>query len=486
MSKLADAHDLRRDAREIFADALSAADAGEAARRAIRLEGSRLTIARHVFDIQSRIKSIYAVAVGKAALPMATALDETIGGRLAGGVISAPSLDASLSARWQTFAGGHPLPNRASIDAARAAFELLQHANHPSALVVFLISGGGSAMLELPRDDAMTLDDLRAANRALVTCGASIAEINAVRRAVSAVKGGGLSLRAPLAAQATLIVSDTGAGDEANVASGPTFPPPAGEPDARAIVARYDLASKLPVSVLRAIERRAAREYRPARFTDEREQPDVRHETRKHTAGVRDDERRDDEPEGGETRRLHHVLLDNASVVEHAAKSAAARGFTVEVARDVVEQPIEEGCAMLVARLSKLRRSVTDATRGVCLVSGGEFACPVRGAGVGGRNAESVLRWALEIGAPDAALHEGTLPRIVALSAGTDGIDGNSPAAGAIADETTLARARRAGLDAREFLDASDAYTFFDALGDAVMTGTTGTNVRDLRILLMS
>ncbi|MCA1629164.1 MAG: hypothetical protein LC774_02090 [Acidobacteria bacterium] len=188
-------------------------------------------------------------------------------------------------------------------------------------------------------------------------------------------------------------------------------------------------------------------------------------------------------------RRHHFVLLDNERAVGRAAEIARGLGFEVETAHDLLEQHVEEAAPPLVSRLLKLRGDV-GAGQGVCIVSGGEFACPVRGEGRGGRNSETVLRCAIEL---DSRTRELDLlspassdgnPRFVLLSAGTDGIDGNSPAAGAVCDETTIRRARALGLDPRDYLERSDAYTFFDALGDAVKTGATGTNVRDLRIIM--
>ena len=179
--------DPRQLARGIFAETLDALDAGAAVRRAARFESGRLKIFGDEFDLDAGGAAVYCVAFGKAAGAMAAALDEALGGRLAGGVLSAPPLKTFLPRRWRVFEGGHPLPDAASVEAARAAFELLRRADEEAAVVVFLISGGGSAMLEWPRESAATLADLREANRVLVTCGAGIAEVNAVRRAFSAV-----------------------------------------------------------------------------------------------------------------------------------------------------------------------------------------------------------------------------------------------------------------------------------------------------------
>jgi glycerate 2-kinase len=435
---------LRRAAREIFERVLASVDARRAVLDAVGLRGPRLRVCAEEFDLDASAGGLYCVALGKAARAMASALEERLGERLAGGVISGPPHGPRLSGRWRAFAGGHPLPNEASLEAARAAFELLGEANERRAVVLFLVSGGGSAMLEWPRDPSVTLEDLREANRVLVSCGASIAEVNAVRRALSSVKGGGLAARAPLATQVTLIVSDTSAGREADVASGPTLPA-ACEPPYTNVVEKYDLARALPPRVVGTLEG-----------------PDAAPAPRPEAPGGRS-----------------FVLLDNARACEAAAEAARALGFVTELAADLSEQPVEAGAAESVARLSALRGR--EGGRGVCLVSGGEFACPVRGPGVGGRNSETALRCAFEFEkGGDASLSA------VALCAGTDGFDGNSPAAGALADHTTLARARALGLRPEQHLDDSDAYTLFKALGDALVTGPTGTNVRDLRILLAS
>ena len=423
-------------------------------RRAVTAEGEQLTILNSDFYLQ-KCAGVFAVALGKAARPMAMALDETLGARLTRGVVSAPAIDEGLSWRWQQFAGGHPLPNSFSLAAGHAALALLKRAAELSAgdqqaLVIFLVSGGGSAMMESLYADNIPLDDLQAANKLLVNCGATIAEINAVRRAWSQIKGGGLSRAAGRSLQVSLIVSDTNAGDEASVASGPTSTATAAF-DVQEIIKRYDLASQFPQTLLnnlmRAHDNDFARDY-----TD--------------------------------TQR-HYTLLDNNDAMKVAAHVAGERGFVVEVARDLVEAPIAKGCAELVSRLLQMRErhGGDDNKRGVCLISGGEFVCPVRGSGVGGRNSEAALRSVFEFDAQSQTGVE-ALQRFVTLHAGTDGIDGNSPAAGAIGDDTTLARAYVQGMNAHDYLARSDAYTFFEKLGDAIRTGATETNVRDLRIML--
>src|ERR1044072_3202285 len=403
---------LQQDARLIFDHALSSV----APRSAVTKATSQLNIPSH---------PIYSIAIGKAATSMALGPDDALGENLTAGIIV--SSTPHISTRWQSFIGGHPLPNDASLASARAAFALLDRANKEKAIVLFLISGGGSAMIEWPVSDDLSLRDLRAANQDLISCGASIAEVNSVRRAFSAVKGGGLARRSPQAQMFTLIVSDTNPGDEASVASGPTLAAPPDAPKAIEVLEHYSLDKVLPESIVRAV--------RNAKSAND--------------------------PINGS----HVVLLDNRTAVEAARTKAIELGYQCLLRNEINEQPIQEGCDLLLASPS-------------CAVSGGEFSCPVRGDGRGGRNLETALRCAISF--------HGQTSHTVVLSAGTDGIDGNSPAAGAIADETTIQRARTLGLDAEQYLARSDSYTFFEQLNDLIVTGPTGTNVRDLRILLRS
>ena len=405
-------HDLdqrRRCLREIFDHALASVDPRKAVREAIACDGSVVEVCGERFDLSAQ--QLYAVAIGKAAPAMAFGLEDAIGEKLSRGVITAPPSSEPLAQKWESFAGGHPLPNEASLAAAQSAFALLDQANDERSVVIFLVSGGGSAMMEWPVSPEISLDDLRRANELLIGCGASINEINAVRRAFSAVKGGGLARRAPNARIVTLIVSDTNRGDEASVASGPTLS--ADGPDPFEVIQRYDLDLRIPVL--------------------------------KSAAPV---------------SSPYRVLLDNSTALQAAQQKAVTLGLNSVIAWDICEQPIQAGCDLLLN------------TNADCVISGGEFSCPVRGDGRGGRNLETVLRLAL------------AASNFVALSAGTDGIDGNSPAAGAIADETTIARAHKLNPDAAKYLERSDSYTFFEALGDLIITGPTGTNVRDLRILI--
>lgn len=429
---------LHRYAREIFDHALSSVDPRAAVRQSIKLNGPVVEIGGACLDVSSQ--RIYAIAIGKAAKAMAIGLEDALGERLTAGVITS----LMESKRWKSFAGGHPLPNEASLAAARAAFELLDRAQ--DAIVIFLISGGGSAMMEWPVSDDISLADLQAANKTLVTCGASIAEVNAVRRAFSAVKGGALARRAPHARMFTLIVSDTNRGDEASVASGPTMNIPPDAPHAIEVAERYQLETRLPQSIVNAV-----------------------HATKPSISIARTSQEGRLAPALG----THVVLLNNETALTAACSKAMSLGFTCATLNDISEQPIETGCDLLLSRMFD-----ESTNEPFCLLSGGEFSCPARGDGRGGRNLETVLRCVIRLDESKTNKH------FVILSAGTDGIDGNSLATGAIADETTLQRARALGLDAHQYLARSDSYSFFEPLNALIVTGQTGTNIRDLRIFL--
>lgn len=458
-SGLTSSLNLRHEALSMFECALRRVEAGRAVHSSIELYGSNLRICETHLNFAGVSDSIYAIALGKAAYPMALALDEALHHKVKAGVVVGPEVgDSTTSSKearkiWQIYQGGHPLPNEQSLLAARAAFQLLELANNERGLVIFLISGGGSAMMEWPANDRINLQDLRITNDALISCGASIGEINTVRRRISAVKGGGLAERAPNANQLSLIVSDTEPGEPHHVASGPAFEGPSPALDAGAVVGRYGLATRLPSSILQTI----AQPQRPHIAVDPK------------------------------LLRDHYVLADNRVALEAATQAALERGFFVEthVYPDHGDQRIEHGCSLLFARLLELRKKATDTSRPVCIVSGGEFACRVSGDGIGGRNSETVLRLAIKL-----AEHNGSIPkampslRATVMSAGTDGIDGNSPAAGAMADETTIDRAIARIMDAHTYLSLSNSYSFFNALDDAIVTGPTGTNVRDIRILM--
>ncbi|HRH40545.1 MAG TPA: DUF4147 domain-containing protein [Pyrinomonadaceae bacterium] len=437
---------LREIALHLFKGVFQTIDAEIAVYNSVRIEKSTLYICNESFEL-SDFPEIYAIALGKAAMSMAFGLNQLLSEKITAGIASAPKSENKLPAKWQVFAGGHPIPNQESLAAAQASIELLKKANHPNALVIYLISGGGSAMLELPKDESISLKDLQKTNQILVNCGASINEINKLRRIISKIKGGGLSRIAPFARQVSLIISDTNKGDLASVASGPTiqlFNSDNSRWKAIEIVEKYQIKDLLPKTIFN--------------FFDEVET---------HNFQTSEDY----------IKHSIYSLLDNSNAVESLEESAKKLGFITEIVDDLVETEIAEGCRELIKRLLSLKEK--NSGKDVAIISGGEFVCPVRGNGVGGRNLETTLRCLLEIEKQTVEKFDFAI-----LSGGTDGIDGNSPVAGAIADQTSLKRAKNLGLNPNRFLENSDSYNFFQALGDVIETGATGTNVRDVRILL--
>jgi glycerate 2-kinase len=433
LRKMDSTTNLRDIALEIFQRTLAAIEVEVVVRAYVRLDADRLLIGANEVDL-SRFKRVVVIAVGKASVPMARAVEDSLDARITDGLVVTNAMIGRPPRLLPVMVGGHPLPNAGSLDAASAALKILRANDSEETLVLFLVSGGGSALFELPIDAAITLDDLQAINRALVGCGAVISEMNVVRRFLSAVKGGRLAA-----------VSDVNSDDLSTVSSGLTLPGAATRADFDRVVERYDLLDKFPAHVSALI-----------------------------AGGGLPDLPRSNAEDG--RRRSHHLLLDNRKALVEAKRIAESDfGCVAEIAEDLVEGDVETMMLTHVERVAALRHKHRGKT--VCLLSGGEAVCPVRGAGQGGRNQEFALRAAIH-------LRQRGLSDIVMLSAGTDGIDGNSPAAGAMVDSDTLRRAEEKDVSAELSLQNSDSFNFFNALGDAVITGPTGNNVRDVRILL--
>jgi glycerate 2-kinase len=385
------------------------------------------------FDEYDRI---YAVAVGKAALPMLEALRARMPRSLDGGVCCAPVLPSVQEHEVAYFLGGHPLPNEDSFASATAALRLLRQMGERD-FVFFLISGGGSAMFELPLDPRISLEETRALYKALVGSGATIAEINTVRKHFSAVKGGRLAAAAGHAGRFSLLLSDVAPRYLDALASGPTLPDSSTVAECREIVDRYQLRERFTPAV-------------QAFFDD----PDLPETPTLPEAPV-------------------EILLSSEDLIDAAREKALSLGYEVVIDNSCDDWDYADAARYLLDRFHQLRREHSK----LCLLSGGEVTVRLsRDHGAGGRNQQFALACALALA--------GEAPPLVVLSAGSDGIDGTSDAAGAIADTTTVHRADALGLDAASALTRFDAYPLFTALGDALITGPTHNNLRDLRILL--
>ncbi|MDP9267330.1 MAG: DUF4147 domain-containing protein [Acidobacteriota bacterium] len=436
------APDMRATAREVFLQALAETSIPKAFERNVSYSRGVLQVCDDLYDLGAYDR-VFVLALGKAAHTMLQALAGQVGPGLSG-IVAAPTEPESQLSGFRYYRGGHPLPNAESLRAGDAVLKAL-HGLTSNSLALYLISGGGSAVIEKPIDPEITLDDVIATYQALVLSGAPIAEINVIRKHLSALKGGRMTLAATLAQHLSIMVSDVPDAALDSLASGPTMPDPSTVEDCYTIAQRHKLLPALPASVRELFEQHALEETPKA-------------------------------DEAAFVRSRWWPLLSNATAQKAAAAQATAHGFAVEVDNSCDDWDYRKAADHLLKKLRKLRAGVSR----VCLISGGEVTVKVEAQGskgklgVGGRNQQFALHCAEHIAGEN----------ITVLSAGTDGIDGNSPAAGAIADGSTTARAQAAGFDPANSLAAFDAFPFFEALGDTIVTGPTGNNVRDLRILL--
>ena len=427
---------MRQQAREIFDYTLAECSISKAFSRSLGLDGGQLQVGQNSYGL-SGFSAIAVVSIGKAGHSMAEALSRVVPTALSG-IVACPVAPKSPIAGFRYFYGGHPLPNEDSLRAGEAIIELL-HALPQHSFVLFLISGGASAIAEKPILSD-TLSDVVETNQALVLSGAPIAEINAIRKHLSAIKGGRMAKAAAQATQVSLLVSDVPDHAIDALASGPTMPDSSTVSDCYAIARRYDLVNKFPERVRSIFAKEELWET----------------------------------PKPGDAAFAHSrfvTVLSNQSAVEAATTRAKALGFTVEVDNSCDDWDYARAADYLLSRLKELRRKSAR----VCLVSGGEVTVTVTDkSGVGGRNQQFALYCAEKI----------TGEPITILSAGTDGVDGNSQAAGAVVDGTTMVRARERDLDVSSAISRFNAFPLLEATGDAIITGPTGNNLRDLRILL--
>jgi len=435
---------LREAAQRILRAALVAVDPEVLVRKAIEDRGGT----GRLFGPRGESDQIRLVAVGKAAVTMARGAVAALGvDRISAGIVLAPEgsgVDAELPENFRIFEGGHPLPTPGGMEGAREIHAFMGGGEGP---ILFLLSGGGSALLALPRE-GISLDDLRATTSLLLRAGASINELNAVRKHIEMAKGGGLARAAQGAPILGLLVSDV-IGDPLDViASGPLTPDPTTFSNALAVLDRYGLRSLVPSAVLLCLE--------------------------EGERGVRPESPKEGDPC---FTSVEIAIVGNLSAAAFAAnKAAEEEGFQSRILTLELTGEAREAGKRMGEMGQAIRMGEVEDTLPLCLISGGETTVTVTGSGLGGRNQEFAL------GAAGAlAGAEGVL----VASMGTDGIDGPTDAAGALATGTTMTRASAAGLDAEAALRENDSYSFFRALDDLLITGPTGTNVMDLQLLLV-
>ena len=423
-------------ARHVFDHAMRESSMSAAFQRHVSFERGVLRICDDLYDLNAYSR-VFVIAIGKAAHSMVDALHQQTGQRFEG-ILASPVQPEFHVRGFRYFHGGHPLPNGDSIRAGAAILKSLSTLNE-SSLVIYLISGGGSACAEKPIDEEISLDDLIQTYRALVLSGARIGEINSIRKHLSAIKGGRLAQAAYPAQQVSILISDVPDNAPDALASGPTMPDSSTIGDCNSVVTKYSLLQEFPASVRELFERH------------------VLEETLKS-----------DDP--AFIRARWWTVLSNSNLLEAAKKDAERQGFATFIDNSCDDWDYRKAADYLLDRIRKLRQ----ANERVCLLSGGEITVRVTDGGIGGRNQQFALYCADKIVGDD----------ICVLSAGSDGIDGNSDSAGAIVDGATAKRAKARGLDLENHLASFNAYPLFEALNDSIVIGPTGNNLRDIRILL--
>jgi hydroxypyruvate reductase len=388
------------------------------------------------------------------------------------GICCSNQLPKKRNWRFRYFEGGHPLPNEDSFAAARAALAMLRKARKDT-LIFFLISGGGSAIFDLPLDPQITLDETIEFHQLLLASGAPINEVNTLRKHFSAVKGGRLAIAAPDAAKVSLLLPDVPLRSLDALSSGPTSPDHSTVAEVRELLAKYNLASRLPASIRAFFERADLPEspgnkgWRPPFLPRlPRSEPALTRRVTDAASMTGEDEAFRDS--------VFEILLSSHDLVENTRAQAQKAGFFTVVDNSCDDWDYADAARYLLQRFHALRA----AHQRLCLISVGEVTVTLnRTPGAGGRNQQFALACALE-------LQQYPGERLTVLSAGSDGIDGNTQSAGAIADPTTAARARAFGFDPQASLASFNACPLFTALGDSVVTGPTGQNLRDVRLLI--
>ncbi len=431
---------------EIYGQALAAVNPATLFRQCVRREGHWLHVSDLRFDL-SKINRLIVIGTGKGTAPMAQAAEEILGDRLTAGAITVKYGHALPLKNIQVFEAGHPLPDRATVRGTRYLLNCLRNMQ-PQDLVLVLISGGGSSLLEFPAP-GITLQNLQRTTSALLACGAEIGEINVLRKHLSLAKGGQLLRFAAPAQVVTLAISDVLGDPPEAISSGPTVPDTSTFGEAWQIIQKYDLEKFLPQSVLR-------------------------HIIRGQKGAI------PDTPKPGEPIFEHayfRIMGNNHLLLQAAAATAKKLGYRCFILTKCLRGEAREQGRRLAALMKNLSSSQRIAADKICLLAGGETTVTLKGQGRGGRCQELALSAARELaGAPHCLL----------MAVGTDGTDGPTEAAGARADGLTIEKALGKGMNAMDYLDRNDSNTFFHTLGDLVITGPTRTNVMDLVIMLVN
>jgi len=436
---------MRQHAVSIFQSGLQAVAPGDAIRAYLRREDDRLLVNGRCYDL-CQFETILVLGVGKAGASMAKTVEQVLGDRLSSGIVIVKYDHLEELQRITLREAGHPVPDENGMNAAREILEAAERADEKT-LVIFLVSGGGSALMPLPVD-GVSLIDKQDTTRALLASGATIHEMNTIRKHLSAIKGGQLAQAIFPATLISLVLSDVIGDDLDTIASGPCVADPGTFKDCLEIVDRYGIDRKLPVSVKSYLH-----------------------------AGVRGEV--PETPKQGDhvfEKTFNVIIGSNINALLRASEMAESLGYNTLILSSEIEGETVDVAGVHMALAREILKSGHPLPTPACLLSGGETTVTIKGAGLGGRNQEFALA---------AARHMGSSGQIVLLSAGTDGTDGPTDAAGAFADSSTSQRAEFSGLSLQASLDVNDSYHFFEHLGDLYKTGPTNTNVMDLKVILV-
>lgn len=442
--------DLKKDAMAIFKAGLAAVNPEKAVSKAVTRTGDVLKVVNGVKIVKKidlkKINRIFLVGAGKGTAPMAKAIEKTLGARLEKGIISVKTGHGLKLKKTSVLEAGHPVPDSGGVAAAKKVRTLLSN-TEPGDLVFSLISGGGSALLPLPAQ-GLKLSEKQKVTKLLLECGATIHEVNGVRKHLSELKGGQMARLAMPAEVVNLMLSDVVGDDMDTIASGPFVPDRSTFEEAAVIFAKYKLMKKLPAA--------------------------VRQHLKKGLTGQIPETPKKDDPAFTNVTNL--IVGSNLICLKAAEAEAKKRGFTSLILSSTIEGETREVAGMHMAMAHEILASGHPLKPPACLISGGETTVTIHGKGKGGRNQEFALA---------AAVGLDGLDDVLIMSAGTDGTDGPTDAAGAIVTGQTCAKAAKAGLNPTWHLASNDAYPFFEKLGDLVRTGPTLTNVMDIRLVLV-
>jgi glycerate-2-kinase len=434
----------RRMALEIIEHALAAADPYRATRRLVGLKGDVLTVGTLRFDLKQH-RRIFLLGAGKATFPIAKAMEELLGSRITEGVVICKYGQQGKLNRARLILAGHPIPDEQGLTAARQAMALARQ-TRPADIVFGCNTGGSSALMVLPVE-GIDLDEKKTVNQLLLTCGANIIEINSVRKHLSKIKGGRLSRAIhDRALLINLTVSDV-IGDPLDYITGPTVPDTSTLEDARAVLSKYELWSRVPASVADFLRNAGQDQETP-------------------------------KPIDMAKRKQHDfIILPAHTICEAALQKAADLGMETMILSTMLEGESRELGRTFVSIAGEIARNGRPLKPPCAVIGGGETTVKIDGrAGLGGPNQEFVLGAALEIGG---------ISNVLVAAIDSDGTDGPTQSAGGIADQKTTERARVEGVDLFALLGHHDAGTALDKLGDSIVTGATGTNVNDLKLMLV-